>query len=124
MFDDDFIKTVLGVIGIPEMAFDYVDPWAALGMFIFSSRILAFLMAVFIWCGVIFIKMFRSNGFKETNSMQKMGPTTHQYHMTDMKGMYKMDHKPSLLGVAVKGFILPVFILFIAISMAMKVANV
>ena len=123
--DNEFLKTVLGLFGVPDIAFDFADPVAVLFAVIFSEQIFIFFLSIVIWLAV---KFFSSGvGNKPTEFMDKkrddLDVSTYQYSdISDMKNMYKSDKTPGFFSVVFKGFLLPVLVIFIAITIAMEFA--
>ncbi len=67
MFNDsEFLKIVLGVFGIPDIAFDFADPLVLLYAVIFSEQIFVFFS---IYHYLVFYKVFRLWCWKETNAI-------------------------------------------------------
>ena len=120
--DNEFLQQVLIYSGVPEGIFDYADPLAILFVFIFSSRIFIFLLSVFLWLFVVFIRgrMGRNPHGQGGGGMGGYDVSTHQYHdMNSMHKMYKVDKKPSFFWLVFKGFVFPVGIIYIAITIAL-----
>ncbi len=124
MFEDsEFLKTALIYSGVPEAVFEYADPITLLFVFIFSSRIFVFFLSVMLWLFVVFIRGRMNSGPYGQNNMEGNGVSTHQYHdMSSMHKMYKVDKKPSLISVVIKGFVLPVLVIYVAITIAIGMA--
>ncbi len=52
-----------------------------------------------------------------------IGISTYKYNdIKDMKDIYKGNKTPGFFSVVFKGFLLPVFIIFVAITIAMELA--
>ncbi len=123
--DSEFLKTILNLFGVPEVTFDFADPLVVLYAVIFSEQIFVFFLSIVIW---LLIKLFSSGvGKKPTEYMDKkrddLNISTYQYSdISDMKNMYKSDKTPGFFSVVFKGFLLPVLVIFIAITIAMEFA--
>lgn len=120
--DSEYLQTVLMWFGVPEGIFDHADPLAVFIVFIFGQRIFIFFLSILIW---MFVKFLRAHVDPNANKEKMSGGfTTHQYHdMSEMGKMYKGDKKPTFMSMAFKGFIIPVLVIFIAISIAMEMSN-
>lgn len=124
MMDNEHLQMVLMFMGIPEGLFSVANPLSVLLMFIFSTRIITFILAVLIWAVLFLFKPRYGVGIKEQRKARTENSKTHRYDMKDPFKMEKVEKKPSLLGIVMKGFILPVMVIFIALSIAMSMVNV
>lgn len=122
---EDYIRTVLPFMGVPSSAFDYADPWAVLGAFIFSSEIAVFFLSIFIWVAVKFVSIGVTPKPKhfQSSRLEDLGINAHQYNDKDTsKQFFGIEEKPSFFGVMIKGFIIPVAVIFGAILFAREMA--
>ena len=124
LISDEHLQTVLMLMGMPESLFDVANPLSVLFLFIFSTRIFTLIMAVIIWLVLFLFKPRYGAGIKQQKKVSEQNAKTHRYDMKDPFKMEEVDKKPSLLGIMMKGFILPVMVIFIALSVAMSMANV
>ena len=119
---NEYLQTALMYMGVPEVVFSVADPMTVLTLFVFSSRILTFLAAVGLWSIVFFVKFFTTKGMEDPFNRSTSDHNIHQYDMNNMHRMYNMDQKPSMLGIFIKGFVLPVLIIFLALTFALEMA--
>lgn len=117
--DNEFLEVLLGVFGIPDFAFEYADPVVLLYAVIFSEHLFVLVLSVVIWTGRLF---FTSYHDRRTFDKMKGGGTsksdvlTHQYSdINSMSDGFK-EKKSSWFWAVFKGFILPVIVIYIAIS--------
>ncbi len=138
---DDYISTVLTMLGVPDISFDYADPMAVLAVFIFSTELLTFALAVVLWGVMAFFKSSSDKwGIKEQQKKRENDDIkSYDYHGADMKqmskankmgnihqmgGMDKMKQGPSVLSTIMTKFVFPVVIIFIVLSFAMSMLGV
>ncbi|PCI57096.1 MAG: hypothetical protein COB36_02160 [Alphaproteobacteria bacterium] len=123
MISDEYLQTVLMLLGVPENLFSVASPLSVLFVYIFSTRILVFILSIVIWAMLFLFKSRYDVGIKQQTKVREKHSKTHRY---DMKDPFKMEKikKPSLLGMAMRGVILPIMVIFIALSVAMSIVNV
>ena len=123
MFEDsEFLQQILIYAGVPENVFEYADPITLLFVFIFSSRLFVLFVSAVLWLLVMFIRSrMNSDPYgQRNNNMEGYGVSTHQYHdMNSMHKMYKVDKRPSFIAVVIKGFVLPVLVIYVAITISL-----
>lgn len=126
LLDGEFLKDILTLLGTPEFLFEKADPLAVFFVFLFSSRIFVFLLSVAVWTMVVIVRAYVSGNPNERSrkKMNKMGGfSIHQYHApSDMMGMGSKPKNTTFLAAAIKGFALPVLVIFIAITIAAEMA--
>tara|TARA_R110001592_G_scaffold20926_15_gene84713 strand:- start:1249 stop:1635 length:387 start_codon:yes stop_codon:yes gene_type:complete len=123
--DSEFLKVVLGLFGVPEGTYDFADPAVVLLAVIFSEHLFVFFLSVLIWGSVRFFRAYVGQSPAQVMKKKKdgSGVSTYQYSdMSNMHKMYKTDKRPSFFAVAFKGFILPVLVIFLAITISMELA--
>ena len=123
MISDESLQTVLILMGMPSDLFSVANPMSVLFVYIFSTRILTFVLSIVVWAAFFLFKARHDVGIKQQMKAREQHSTTHRY---DMKDPFKMEEvkKPSLLGMAMRGVILPIMAIFIALSVVMSMFNV
>lgn len=117
--DNEFLETLLGVFGVPDFAFEFADPVVLLYAVIFSEHLFVLVLSVVLWTGRLFFTSYRDT--RTSDKMKGGGASkgdilTHQYSdISSMSGEGK-EKKSSWFGAVFKGFILPVIVIYIAIS--------
>lgn len=123
MISDEYLQTVLMLLGMPEDLFSVANPMSVLLVYIFSTRILTFILSIVIWAVFFLFKPRHNVGIKQQKKVREKHSKTHRY---DNKDPFKMEkaNKPSLLGMTMRGVILPIMVIFIALSVVMSMFNV
>ncbi|PCK00514.1 MAG: hypothetical protein COA45_01665 [Zetaproteobacteria bacterium] len=122
MIGDEYLQTVLTMMGVPSGLFDVADPMSVLFVYIFSTQILTFILSVVIWLMLFLFKSHHDVGIKKQMKVSEKHSKTHRY---DMKDPFKMEavKKPSMLGMAMRGVIIPIIVIYIALSISMSIFN-
>ena len=123
MISDEYLQAVLMLLGMPEDLFSVANPMSVLLIYIFSTRILIFILSIVIWAVLFLFKSRHDVGIKKQVKVRAKHSKTHRY---DKKDPFKMEQvkKPSLLGMTMRGIILPIMAIFIALSVVMSMFNV
>ncbi len=134
---DDYLTTVLTIMGVPDISFEYADPSAIFMVFIFSTEIFTFILAVILWGSVAFFKTSDKWGIKEqqgkseeheihsydASDMREMSRKHKMGNMNEMGDMHKMKQERGFFSIFVSKFLFPVVVIFIALSFVMRVAG-
>ncbi len=124
-FFDEYLRTVLPLMGVPSSAFDYADPLSVLGAFVFSSEILVFILSSFIWVAVKFVSIGIAPKPENSQSgrLDDLGLSTHSYgDKAEVNSAWGDQKKTGFVSAMFKGFVIPVLLIFAGILIVREVA--
>ncbi len=135
----DIISAVFNMFKDFEISFDNDDPMAVLAMFMYSTELFVFVLAVFLWVGSVFFKTSDKWGIKEQKEKRRNGSDkSYDYHGSDMKqmnkthkmgnihemgNMHKMKQERGFLSVFITKFVFPVAAVFIALMVVINLSG-
>lgn len=112
-FINEFLINALFFLGFPVSTFETFDPVTVLVLFIFSTPILAFILAILIWV-FVYSKHQHYKGGSDFGGLVRSSTEikTHSYGCNDMFESGKNSNWGSALFM---GFIVPVAVLFVVL---------
>ena len=149
MISNENLQAVLVIMGVPKEVFSMVDPVAILMAYVFSTRIFIMILSIIIWLGIFLFKSpygisvknqsktreelseeysyaiknpFKEGRGKKRQDNQLKVSKTHNYIAKDSFKMEKAK-KPSLLGMVMRGVIVPIIVIYVALSVSVSVFN-
>lgn len=149
MISNENLQAVLVIMGVPKEVFSMVDPVAILMAYVFSTRIFIMILSIIIWLGIFLFKSpsgisvknqsktreelseeysydiknpFKAGRGKKRQNNQLKVSKTHNYIAKDPFKMEKAK-KPSLLGMVMRGVIVPIIVIYVALSVSVSVFN-
>lgn len=123
-FKNDYLREIMIIMGVPSSVFNHADPLYIFFVFIFSSEIFLLLLSVLVWSGVLYVRSFIHGDVKSSSGVtriEELGFSKHEYSdASHMKARYKADQSTGFWAVGVKGFILPILIIFAVIWVSVR----
>lgn len=123
-FKNQYLRDMMVLMGVPDSFFNHADPLHVFFVFIFSSEIFVILLSIVIWGTILFFRSFIHGDPKSAagaTRIEDLGFQTHEY--TDKKKVktrFKEDKPTGFFAVVVKGFMLPVIIIFFCITVTVR----
>lgn len=115
-FINQYLINALYFLGFSRSTFDVADPVAVLLLFIFSTHILAFILAILIWI-FVYSKHQHYKGGADFGGLMRSNNEikTHSYGMDDMfkkNKTMRSNKKLTWFSALFSGFVIPVSVLF------------
>lgn len=125
-FRNEYLRNIMTFMGVPDSVFNHADPLYVFFVFIFSSELFVLFLSIVIWGGIVYARSFiqgETKGLGGATRIEDLGLQTHEYtHKKHVKTRFNKEKPTGFFAVVIKGFMLPVIIIFIVFMIILEFA--